>query len=275
MIERKCKLCGKIFKTHNSWVKRGRGIYCSLKCKHSDTPYPSSAIKKLENLREKGLMKFRKRRKSIEKHCKICNRIFFAYSSQIKKGLKLLYCSPKCSKLVIKKCLLCGNTISNASLNRKYCGNHKDINTCSGEVAYLVRKLASMKDRCYNKKNHYHKNYYNHKIFGDWLKNSFSFVMWSINNGWKKELEIDRIDNNEGYYPENCRYVTRSVNMRNTSKVSTNWDNKTRRCRVCKKIKSFADIAVSRKEVGGISYECKICRKEIDRLRYLRTKSTK
>ena len=35
----------------------------------------------------------------------------------------------------------------------------------------------------------------------------------------KPELEIDRIDNNKGYSKDNCRYVTRTENMRNTRRA--------------------------------------------------------
>lgn len=46
--------------------------------------------------------------------------------------------------------------------------------------------------------------------------NSFEiFYAWSMSNGWSKDLQIDRKDNNEGYYPSNCHFVTRSVNCRN------------------------------------------------------------
>jgi hypothetical protein len=35
-------------------------------------------------------------------------------------------------------------------------------------------------------------------------------------NGWDKpELELDRIDVNKGYEPDNLRFVTRSENQRN------------------------------------------------------------
>lgn len=34
-----------------------------------------------------------------------------------------------------------------------------------------------------------------------------------------RECQIDRIDNNLGYYKENCRWTTRTVNVRNRNKT--------------------------------------------------------
>lgn len=47
--------------------------------------------------------------------------------------------------------------------------------------------------------------------WNDWL----SFYNWAKNNGWKPGLTIDRIDNSKGYYPDNCRWVSRAENNRN------------------------------------------------------------
>lgn len=47
--------------------------------------------------------------------------------------------------------------------------------------------------------------------WNDWLV----FYNWAINNSWKPNLTIDKIDNEKGYYPENCRWVTREENNRN------------------------------------------------------------
>lgn len=43
-----------------------------------------------------------------------------------------------------------------------------------------------------------------------------TFIAWAKRNGWRKGLQIDRKDNNRGYSPDNCRFVTAKVNQRNT-----------------------------------------------------------
>lgn len=54
------------------------------------------------------------------------------------------------------------------------------------------------------------------KVYPDWEDDFKSFYDWAIQNGWQSGLEIDRKNNNGDYDPENCRFVTHSVNMRNT-----------------------------------------------------------
>ncbi len=41
------------------------------------------------------------------------------------------------------------------------------------------------------------------------------FKNWALENGYKDDLTLDRIDNDKGYYPENCRWVTMQTNCNN------------------------------------------------------------
>lgn len=43
-----------------------------------------------------------------------------------------------------------------------------------------------------------------------------TFQAWSAANGYKKGLSIDRIDNDLGYSPNNCRYTGRTTQANNT-----------------------------------------------------------
>lgn len=46
-------------------------------------------------------------------------------------------------------------------------------------------------------------------------KGTENLLRWALENGWQPGLEIDRSDNNSGYSPENCRWVSKVVNCFN------------------------------------------------------------
>lgn len=50
----------------------------------------------------------------------------------------------------------------------------------------------------------------------EWNMSYEVFRDWSHANGYIEGLQIDRTDNNKGYSPDNCRWVTSKVNCNNT-----------------------------------------------------------
>ena len=42
-----------------------------------------------------------------------------------------------------------------------------------------------------------------------------NFKKWALTNGYHEGLQIDRRNNDKGYSPENCRWVTCKDNQRN------------------------------------------------------------
>lgn len=66
------------------------------------------------------------------------------------------------------------------------------------------------------------------KICDEWFNDYISFRNWSLANGYKKGLTIDRINNNGNYEPSNCRWTTHKIQQNNTRRnIYITYNNKT------------------------------------------------
>ena len=100
----------------------------------------------------------------------------------------------------------------------------------SGTKLYKV--WIDMKSRCQNPNDTGYKNWGGRgiKICNEW-QNPNVFFEWAKNK-WATGLQLDRIDNDKGYSPENCWFTTKSfqsVNKRPEARNSSgyrgiNWD---------------------------------------------------
>lgn len=93
---------------------------------------------------------------------------------------------------------------------------------------YFVWK--SMLDRCYNKNFKHYKNYGGRGISVDERWHKLENFVEDVSLGYRKGLELDRIDNNGNYSKYNFRWSTKSennMNKRNTVYITYNNERKT------------------------------------------------
>lgn len=110
----------------------------------------------------------------------------------------------------------------------------KKANTTHGKsYEKIYRVWNGIKERCENPNNVAFKNYGGRgiELCEEW-HNPECFIDWAYAHGYSpgKKLSIDRVDNDKGYFPENCAWVdkrTQQNNRRVNHHLTLNGETKT------------------------------------------------
>lgn len=115
--------------------------------------------------------------------------------------------------------LRCGSTTSCGCWKSEVLDSLKIRSTKHGLSKHPLHPIWNgIKVRCNDKNRHNYMNYGGRgiTICDEWKDDFEAFYNWSISHGWKQGLSIDRIDNDKGYSPDNCRWTDAYVQANNS-----------------------------------------------------------
>lgn len=97
------------------------------------------------------------------------------------------------------------------------CSHVKHGMSRQNAIGPMYRLWQRIIERCYNAEcdNYYRYGGRGISVLPEWRASFKRFRSWCLLNGYRPDLQIDRIDVNGNYTPDNCRFVTCQVNSQN------------------------------------------------------------
>lgn len=144
-------------------------------------------------------------------------RLTFLYNIEGQSVYGAYQCECGVVKKIANRKFRAGHTRSCGCLQKEKTALHRTTHGHHGHPLYPV--WQNMKNRCKNPNTTCYYRYGGRGIAvcKEW-EDFRSFFDWAINAGWQQGLQLDRTNNDGNYEPANCRFVTRSENVFNSSK---------------------------------------------------------
>ena len=137
------------------------------------------------------------------------------------KGNALWRCRCDCGKETV----VVGYSLNGGRSKSCGCLHHEQLSTRNrnekrthGEThTRLYTIWRGIRCRCNNKTDSHYSDYGGRGITvcAAWNNSFEAFRDWAVANGYRNDLTIDRINNDGGYTPDNCRWTTMSVQNAN------------------------------------------------------------
>ena len=136
-----------------------------------------------------------------------------AYAGKSKKREYLWHCKCDCGKETISR----GYHLMSGHCKSCGCTRGRTHKTHGLSNHQLYHTWSSMKQRCTNPKVPEFNAYGGRgiKVCDEWTHDFKAFYDWAMANGYDPKLSIDRIDNDKGYSPDNCRWATMEQQIAN------------------------------------------------------------
>lgn len=167
-------------------------------------------------------------RKPIDLTGKKFGKLLVIKQSDLYKNNHILWvCKCECGN----EYLVRGQSLRSGKTTHCGCSRHKYLQNSDQNKIRLRSIWRGMKDRCYNTKHRQYKNWGERGITvcDEWIDDFENFYNWAMENGYEKNLTLDRVDVNKNYEPNNCRWSSMAEQCCNkTNNIMLTFDNETK-----------------------------------------------
>lgn len=159
----------------------------------------------------------------------------YFHNFRVTKDLGMIFPLPKSKhkkRYVEVECVLCGEKYQGQYAAFKIRDKVCKCESLKGKVQIkwsnpardrILKIRAGMIYRCHNEKCPRYIDYGARgiSVCSEWLESPEEFYNWSLTHGYQDNLTIERINNDSGYFPENCKWIPKVDQAKNRRKKRT------------------------------------------------------